>query len=227
MPLLSVIVPVYNEEKTLREIIRRIQDVDLEKEIVLVDDCSSDSTREILKELEGGNIRVYYHETNKGKGAAIRTAIPHIGGDIAVIQDADLEYNPEEYTRLIRPIVDGRADVVYGSRFKGEEVRVHLYWHYLGNKLLTTISNMFTNLNLTDMETCYKVFKSEILKSMPLKANRFGIEPEFTAKIARRKYRIYEIPISYDGRDYAEGKKIGWKDGVAAFYYIVRFWLRD
>ncbi|MBN1826145.1 MAG: glycosyltransferase family 2 protein [Candidatus Eisenbacteria bacterium] len=227
MPVLSVIVPVFNEERTLREIIRRIQEVDLEKEIVLVDDCSTDGTREILKELEGGNVRVLLHEKNQGKGAAIRTAIPHITGDIAVIQDADLEYNPGEYPRLVRPIVDGRADVVYGSRFKGEEVRVHLYWHYLGNKTLTTISNMFTNLNLTDMETCYKVFKSDILKSLPLKANRFGIEPEITAKIARRKYRVYEIPISYDGRDYAEGKKIGWKDGVAAFYYIVRFWLGD
>ena len=225
--MLSVIVPVYNEKKTLREILKRIQAVDVEKEIILVDDFSTDGTRDILKEVEGGNVRVYYHEENRGKGAAIRTAIPHIRGEIALIQDADLEYNPAEYPRLIKPIVEGRADVVYGSRFKGEEVRVHLYWHYVGNQFLTTVSNMFTNLNLTDMETCYKVFKGEILKSLPLRANRFGIEPEFTAKIARRKYRIYEIPISYDGRDYEEGKKIGWKDGVAALYYIIRFWLGD
>ncbi len=225
--MLSVIVPVYNEEKTLREILRRIDEVDVEKEILIVDDFSTDSTREILKEIESDRVRVFLHDRNRGKGAAIRTAIPHLRGDIALIQDADLEYSPAEYPRLIKPIADGKADVVYGSRFKGEEVRVHLYWHYVGNKLLTTVSNMFTNLNLTDMETCYKAFRSDILKGIPLKANRFGFEPEITAKIARRRCRVYEVPISYDGRDYAEGKKIGWKDAVAAFYFILRFRISD
>jgi glycosyltransferase involved in cell wall biosynthesis len=172
-------------------------------------------------------VRVFYHERNRGKGAAIRTGIPEIRGEIAVIQDADLEYSPEEYPRLMGPILDGRADVVYGSRFKGGECRVLLFWHYVGNRLLTTVSNMFTNLNLTDMETCYKVFRSDVLKAIPLRANRFGFEPEITAKVARRRCRVYEIPISYNGRDYSEGKKIGWKDGVAAFYFILRFWIAD
>ena len=225
---LSVIVPVYNEVQTLHEILKRIRAVDVEKEIILVDDFSTDGTRDLLREIEKDeDARVFYHDVNRGKGAAIRTAIPQVRGDLVVIQDADLEYNPGEYPRLIKPILEGRADVVYGSRFKGEEVRVHLYWHYVGNKLLTTVSNMFTNLNLTDMETCYKVFKSDILKSIPLRANRFGFEPEITAKIARRRCRIYEIPISYDGRDYEEGKKIGWKDALAAFYFILRFRLGD
>ncbi len=228
--MLSVLVPVFNEKKTVRDIVARIQAVDIDKEIIMVDDYSTDGTRDILKEIEAenGNVRVVYHEVNKGKGAALRSGIPYIKGDITVIQDADLEYNPEEYPRLIAPILDGRADVVYGSRFKGGEAgRVHLFWHYLGNRLLTLVSNMFTNLNLTDMETCYKVFRSEILKSLPLEANRFGFEPEVTAKIARRKCRVYEIGITYDGRDYAEGKKIGWRDAVAAFYFIIRYWLRD
>ncbi|MFH1277765.1 MAG: glycosyltransferase family 2 protein [Candidatus Eisenbacteria bacterium] len=226
--LLSVIVPVYNEVRTIEEILERIRAVAVDKEIVIVDDFSTDGTRNILREIEKApDVRVFYHDRNRGKGAAIRTAIPHVEGDITIVQDADLEYNPAEYPRLIRPILDGRADVVYGSRFKGEEVRVHLYWHYVGNKLLTTVSNMFTNLNLTDMETCYKAFKSEVLKSIPLEANRFGFEPEITAKIARRRCRVYEIPISYAGRDYEEGKKIGWKDALAAFYFIVRYWISD
>lgn len=226
--VLSVIVPVYNEAKTIEAILERIRSVKVEKEIVIVDDFSTDGTRDLLGEIEKApDVRVFYHDRNRGKGAAIRTAIPNLEGEIAIVQDADLEYNPAEYPRLIKPILDGRADVVYGSRFKGEEVRVHLYWHYLGNKLLTTVSNMFTNLNLTDMETCYKAFKTEILKSIPLEANRFGFEPEVTAKIARRRCRIYEIPISYDGRDYEEGKKIGWKDGLAAFYFIIRYWISD
>lgn len=230
MPLLSVLVPVFNEEATVREIVKRIQSVDIDKEIIMIDDYSTDGTREILKELEAenSNIRIFFHERNKGKGAAIRTGITEIEGELAVIQDADLEYNPEEYLRLVAPIISGRADVVYGSRFKGGEAgRVHLFWHFLGNQLLTLVSNMFTNLNLTDMETCYKVFKADLLKSIPLNANRFGFEPEITAKIARRKVRVYEIGISYDGRDYSEGKKIGWKDAVAAFYFIVRYWLGD
>ncbi|MBM3321022.1 MAG: glycosyltransferase family 2 protein [Candidatus Eisenbacteria bacterium] len=227
--MLSVIVPVYNEVRTIREIVRRIREVDVEKELLIVDDFSTDGTREILEKeiatIDG--VRVFYHARNRGKGAAIRTAIPEVRGEIALIQDADLEYSPTEYPRLIRPIVEGVADVVYGSRFKGGETRVHLYWHYVGNQLLTTVSNMFTNLNLTDMETCYKVFRADILKGIPLRSDRFGFEPEITAKIARRKCRVYEIPISYYGRDYAEGKKIGWKDAVAAFYCIVRFWIAD
>jgi glycosyltransferase involved in cell wall biosynthesis len=226
--MLSVIVPVYNEVRTVREIVERIRAVNVDKEIVIVDDFSTDGTREVLKEIEKvDRVRVLYHPRNRGKGAAIRTAIPEVRGEITVIQDADLEYNPGEYPRLIRPIADGVADVVYGSRFKGGETRVHLFWHYVGNRALTTVSNMFTNLNLTDMETCYKVFRSDILKAIPLRANRFGFEPEITAKIARRKCRVYEMPISYYGRDYAEGKKIGWKDALAAFYFIVRFWIAD
>lgn len=230
MPLLSVLVPVFNEKTTVREIVARIQSVDIDKEIIMIDDYSTDGTREILKELEAenANIRVLYHERNKGKGAAIRTGIPAIQGELAVVQDADLEYSPEEYPRLVEPIVSGRADVVYGSRFKGGQAgRVHLFWHYIGNQLLTLVSNMFTNLSLTDMETCYKVFRSDLLKSIPLQANRFGFEPEITAKIARRKVRVYEIGISYDGRDYSEGKKIGWKDALAAFFFIIRYWLGD
>jgi glycosyltransferase involved in cell wall biosynthesis len=226
--VLSVIVPVYNEATTIREIVARIRAVPVEKEIVIVDDFSTDGTRDVLRELEKTDgVRVFYHERNRGKGAAIRTGIPEIRGEIAVIQDADLEYSPEEYPRLMGPILDGRADVVYGSRFKGGECRVLLFWHYVGNRLLTTVSNMFTNLNLTDMETCHKVFRSEVLKTIPLRADRFGFEPEITAKVARRKCRVYEIPISYHGRDYSEGKKIGWKDGVAAFYFILRFWIAD
>ena len=226
--MLSVIVPVFNEVRTIREIVERIRAVPVEKEIVIVDDFSTDGTRDVLKEVEKiEGVRVLYHERNRGKGAAIRTGIPAVRGDITVIQDADLEYNPEEYPRLMRPILDGRADVVYGSRFKGGECRVLLFWHYVGNRLLTTVSNMFTNLNLTDMETCYKVFRSDILKTIPLRANRFGFEPEITAKVARRRCRVYEIPISYSGRDYTEGKKIGWKDAVAAFYFIVRFAIAD
>ncbi len=230
MPLLSVLVPVFNERDTVREIVQRIQQVDVDKEIIMIDDYSTDGTRKILKEIESenDNVRVLFHERNKGKGAAIRTGIPAIEGEIALVQDADLEYNPAEYPRLVAPIVDGRADVVYGSRFKGGEPgRVHLFWHFLGNQLLTLVSNMFTNLNLTDMETCYKVFRSDLLKSIPLEANRFGFEPEITAKIARRRCRVYEIGITYDGRDYSEGKKIGWKDALAAFYFIIRYSLRD
>ena len=226
---ISVVMPVYNEAKTVRELIKRVEDVDLEKEIIIIDDCSTDGTSNILKGLDNNpGIRVLYHEKNMGKGAALRTGFKHITGDIVIIQDADLEYNPQEYHKLIRPILDGRADVVYGSRFiTTEERRVLLFWHSLGNSFITFISNMFTNLNLSDIETCYKVFKAEVLRSLTIEENRFGFEPEITAKIAKRRYRIYEIGISYSGRDYSEGKKIGWKDGVRAIWCILKYNLRN
>ena len=226
---ISVVMPVYNEAKTVRELIKRVEDVDLEKEIIIVDDCSTDGTSNILKGLDKNpGIRVLYHDKNMGKGAALRTGFKHITGDIVIIQDADLEYNPQEYHRLIKPILDGRADVVYGSRFvTTEERRVLLFWHYLGNSFITFVSNIFTNLNLTDIETCYKVFKAEVIRSITIEENRFGFEPEITAKIAKKRYRLYEIGISYSGRDYSEGKKIGWKDGVRAIWCILKYNLRD
>ncbi len=225
---LSVAMPVYNEKATIHEIIRRVQAVPIAKEIVVVDDCSTDGTRAMLQAMEGEpGLRVLYHEQNAGKGAALQTAFRHVTGDVVIIQDADLEYDPSEYPRLIQPIVDGRADVVYGSRFTGDVVRVHLFWHRLANGLLTLLSNIFTNLNLTDMETGYKVFRRSVLDNMTLREKRFGVEPELTAKIARRKLRIYEMPISYAGRDYSEGKKIGFKDALKAFYCIFRYWLAD
>jgi len=195
-----------------------------QKEIIIVDDCSTDGTKEILYDLEIAVDKVIYHNVNKGKGAALRTGFSHATGDIIIVQDADLEYNPQEYTRLITPIVDGRADVVYGSRFIGGEVRRVLYfWHTLGNRFLTLFSNMFTNLNLTDMETCYKVFRREVIQEIDVRENRFGFEPEITAKIARKNLRIYEMGISYSGRTYTEGKKINWKDGFKAIYYILKY----
>lgn len=230
---LSVVIPVYNEIETIDEILQRVKavDVGMEKEIVLIDDCSTDGSREHLQEIEReeaeNNIKVFYHEKNQGKGAALRTGFQHVTGDITLIQDADLEYDPNEYPQLLRPILDGRADVVYGSRFLGGPHRVLFFWHYTANRFLTFLSNLFTNLNLTDMETCYKVFKTELLKEIPLKSDRFGFEPEITAKIAKRKYRIYETPISYSGRDYSEGKKINWKDGVAALLHIIRYRIKD
>lgn len=228
---LSVLIPVYNEKHTVQELLRRVRDIDIRKEVILVDDCSTDGTRQILKdEIEGKfpDVKVYYHEMNKGKGAALRTAISNATGDIMIVQDADLEYDPREYFTLLEPILDGRADVVYGSRFLGGGAhRVHLYWHRLGNGFLTMLSNMMTNLNLTDMEVCYKVFRSEVLRSIPLKCNRFDFEPEITAKIAKRHYRVYEVPISYSGRDYSEGKKIGWKDGVEALWTIFKYRFLD
>ena len=218
-------IPVYNEVGTIKEIVSRVQAVDLEKEIIIVDDGSTDGTRELLQEdtfsLE--NVRVLYHDHNQGKGAALRTGFESATGDIIIIQDADLEYDPREYPVLLEPILDGRADIVYGSRFLGGPHRVLFFWHYLGNKFLTLLSNALTNLNLTDMETCYKVFRREVLSGMQLKSNRFGFEPEFTAKIAKKDFRIYETPISYSGRTYAEGKKIGWKDGVKAIVAILWF----
>jgi len=222
--MISVIMPVYNEVKTISEIVKRVQSVDLKKEIIIVDDASTDGTREVLQELANEpDITVLFHQLNQGKGAALRTAFNEVKGDIVIIQDADLEYDPFEYSKLIRPIMEGKADAVYGSRFLGGPHRVLLFWHYLGNKILTLFSNMLTNLNLTDMETCYKVFKSSLLKEFTIESNRFGVEPEITTKLARLKCRIYEVDISYSGRDYTEGKKINWKDGIAAFYWILKF----
>jgi len=220
---ISVVVPVYNEKNTIREIVRRIQQVSFEKEIIIVDDYSTDGTREILKGMAGNNLKILFHDKNQGKGAALRTGFQEVTGDIVIIQDADLEYNPQEYSILIQPILDGKADAVYGSRFLACPHRVLLFWHYVGNKFLTTLSNLFTNLNLTDMETCYKAFRSSLLKNIEIESKRFGFEPEITAKLAKLKCRIYEVPISYSGRDYSEGKKINWKDGIAAFFWIIRY----
>ena len=229
---LSVVIPVFNEERWIRELIRRVQAVDIPKEIVIVDDYSTDSTRSILKELESDEVRVFFQPKNQGKGAALREGFKHCTGDLVIVQDADWEYDPAEYPKLIQPILDGRADVVVGSRFIGESHRVLYYWHSVANRMLTTLSNWFTNLNLTDMETCYKVFRREVIQGMKLKSNRFGFEPEVTAKMARKKpdgsrWRVYEVPISYSGRTYEEGKKIGLKDAFQALYCIVRYWLAD
>jgi glycosyltransferase involved in cell wall biosynthesis len=222
---LSIVIPVYNEKSTIREIIRRVQDVDvgMEREIVVVDDGSTDGTREILAGLASGQIKVLLHEKNQGKGGALQTGFSAAEGDIILVQDADLEYDPREYPTLLAPILDGRADVVYGSRFLGGPHRVLFFWHSVGNRLLTSFSNMVSNLNLTDMETCYKVFRREVLQKIRLRSERFGFEPEITIKVAKLKYRVYEVPVSYAGRDYTEGKKIGWKDGLAAIFHIVRF----
>ena len=229
---LSIVIPVYNEAATISQIVDMVRSVDvgMDKEILLVDDCSRDGTRDVLAKMgkEQTDLKVLLHEVNQGKGAALRTGFTAATGDVVLIQDADLEYDPKEYPRLLQPIVDGHADVVYGSRFLGGGAhRVVFYWHYLGNRLLTTLSNMTTNLNLTDMEVCYKVFKREVIQSIPLRENRFGFEVEITAKIARRKLKIYEVPISYYGRDYSEGKKIGWKDGFSALRCIVKYMFAD
>lgn len=221
---LSVVIPVYNEKDFLRDLVQRVEATDYDKEILLIDDCSTDGTQKILEEYKGREgFRVLYHSRNQGKGAALRTGFTHATGDIIIIQDADLEYDPKDYGTLLEPILDGRADVVYGSRFLGGPHRVLFYWHSVGNKFLTTLSNMFTNLNLTDMETGYKVFSKKVIDSITLKCNRFGFEPEITNKIAKKNFRVYEVPISYSGRDYSEGKKITWKDGVAALWFIVKF----
>jgi glycosyltransferase involved in cell wall biosynthesis len=225
---LSVIIPVYNEAATLEALTRRVADVEtgLEKELVLVDDCSQDGTREVMKQLEERHPdwKFARHEQNRGKGAALRTGFERATGDLVLIQDADLEYDPREYPRLLAPILEGHADVVYGSRFLGGGPhRVVYYWHYLGNKFLTTLSNMMTNLNLTDMEVCYKVFKKEVLDSLTLKEDRFGFEVEVTAKVSRGPWVIYEVPISYYGRSYADGKKITWRDGVRAVWCILKY----
>ena len=222
---LSVVIPVFNERKTIEEILHRVQavDVGMEKEIIVVDDSSTDGTRDLLQELASPQVKVLFHEKNMGKGAALQTGFAQAEGDIVLVQDADLEYDPREYLKLLEPILDGRADVVYGSRFLGGPHRVLFFWHYLGNKMLTAFSNMLSNLNLTDMETCYKVFKKEVLQQIRLKSRRFGFEPEITVKLAKLKCRIYEVPISYSGRLYEEGKKIGWKDGIAALFHLIRY----
>jgi glycosyltransferase involved in cell wall biosynthesis len=230
---LSVLVPIYNEEQTLAEVVRRVCAFPMAKEIILVDDGSKDKSREILTRLQEENqrandglnqIRVFFQPHNQGKGAALKSALSHVTGDIVLVQDADLEYDPADYPALIEPITKGLADVVYGSRFAGGGAhRVLFFWHSMGNRLLTLISNMLSNLNLSDMEVGYKVFRAEVLKGIDLKSKRFGFEPEITIKLAKKGCRFYEVPISYHGRTYEEGKKITWKDGVAALYYMIRF----
>ncbi len=225
---ISVVVPCFNEINTIDALVQQILAVDLgvERQIIIVDDCSTDGTRDYLKTIEHREIQLVFHDVNRGKGAALRTGFMHAVGDIIIIQDADLEYDPGEYAKLLKPIMDGKADVVYGSRFVGgESHRVLYFWHSLGNKFLTFLSNMFTNLNLTDMEVCYKVFKRDLLNDIELRENRFGFEPEFTAKIAKLNCSIYEVGISYYGRTYAEGKKVNWQDGIRAIYVIVKYGL--
>ncbi len=238
MPTLSIVIPAYNEERTIHLILDKIRRVTLlenwDKEVILINDCSKDNTEGAIKKYQDEHpdfqIRYVAHEVNKGKGAALHTGIAFASGEYTIIQDADLEYDPEEYNVLLKPVIMGFADVVYGSRFMGGNPhRILFYWHSIGNKFLTGFSNVFTNLNLTDMETCYKLFRSDIIKSIPLKENRFGFEPEVTAKISRVKdIRIYEVGISYYGRTYAEGKKIGWRDGVRAIFSILKYniWAR-
>jgi len=221
---LSIVMPVFNEKNTIHEILKQVRATPYEKEIVIVDDFSTDGTREILKGMEDdSDLNILYHPENRGKGAALSTGFKEVSGDIVIVQDADLEYNPSEYGQLIKPILEGNADVVFGSRFLGGPRRVLYFWHTVGNRALTLLSNMMTDLNLTDMETCYKVYRREVLEKIDIKSRRFGVEPEVTAKIARLGVSLYEIPISYNGRKYSEGKKIGWKDGVNAFFTIIRF----
>ena len=235
--VLSVVIPVYNERDTLPELLERVRTVPIRKEIVLVDDCSRDGTRELLQEYAKrdwndplNSVSVHFHEVNRGKGAAVTTGFGKATGHAVIIQDADLEYDPNEIPRLLQPIVEDRADVVFGSRFLGDQPhRVLYFWHYLGNKFLTLLSNCFTNLNLTDMETCYKLFRRDVIDEIAprLKQQRFGIEPEMTARVARRNLRVFEMSISYHGRTYAQGKKIGWKDGVKAIWCIVRYGMAE
>jgi len=244
---ISVAIPVYNERPYIEEILRRVQAANIDKEIIVVDDYSTDGTRDWLLQLQeqqvaglgevatlGGhvplridNMRFLFQEKNRGKGAALRRAFAEATGEIVVVQDADLEYDPQEYSKLLQPILDGRADVVYGSRFLGGPQRVHYFWHYVGNKILTLLSDMLTDLKLSDMETCYKVFRRDVLAGIRLKSDRFGFEPEITAKVAKGKWRVYEVPISYSGRTYAEGKKISWRDGLHALWQIVWYNLFD
>ncbi len=234
---LSVLIPVYNEEHTVEEVVRRVRAVNIPKEIILVDDGSQDGSREILKRLQAqsererdpsNEMKVFFQQVNQGKGAALKTALSHATGDVVIVQDADLEYDPRDYPQLLAPIEAGLADVVYGTRFAGGGAhRVLFFWHMVGNRMLTLISNMLTNLNLSDMEVGYKVIKSEFLRGIDLKSMRFGFEPEITVKLAKRRCRFYEVPISYHGRTYEEGKKITWKDGVSALYYMIRFRFTD
>jgi glycosyltransferase involved in cell wall biosynthesis len=243
----SIIIPVYNERAYIEEVLLRVQAVDLEKEVLVIDDGSTDGTRELLGDFENAqaagqseiavqngrsalpleNIRFIFQNRNSGKGAALRRGFEMANGDVILVQDADLEYDPRDYHKLLEPIFDGRADVVYGSRFLGGPQRVHYFWHYAGNKFLTLLSDMLTNLKLTDMETCYKVMRREVVQSIHFTSDRFGFEPECTAKVARGNWRVYEVPISYSGRTYAEGKKITWKDGFTTLWCILRFNLFD
>ncbi|HQR36697.1 MAG TPA: glycosyltransferase family 2 protein [Blastocatellia bacterium] len=227
-PLLSILMPVYNEASTLHEIIAKVEAVnlgDVRKELIIVDDGSKDGTRELLKDMaESSKHKIYFHGQNMGKGAALRTALHYAEGDIILIQDADLEYDPAEYVELVKPILEGRADVVYGSRLTGGKVaRAFNFWHLLGNKMLTFVTNILYNATLTDMETCYKVFRADVVKNIQIKSNKFDFEPEITAKILKRKYKLYEMPISYYGRDFDEGKKITWKDGFGAIWALVKY----
>jgi glycosyltransferase involved in cell wall biosynthesis len=231
-PLLSILMPVYNEAKTIHEIIKRIEAADLgevRKELIIVDDASKDGTREILDHLrKNGTHKVYFHAHNMGKGAALRTALTCATGDIILIQDADLEYDPAEYAGLIEPILKDRADVVYGSRLSGGKiVRAFNFWHFVGNKLLTLITNVLYNSIISDMETCYKVFRADVIKNIQIKSNRFDFEPEITAKVLKRKHKLYEMPISYYGRDFSEGKKITWRDGFAAIWALIKYRFTD
>lgn len=222
---LSIVIPCYNEVNNIKIVVDEVLcSTQIEKEVIIVDDYSTDGTRELLSNLKIENVKIIFHPKNEGKGASLRSGFKKITGDIVIIQDADLEYSPREYDKLIKPILDGKADVVYGSRFKGGDAhRVLYFWHYVGNKILTTMSNIFTNLNLSDMETCYKVFRKEVLNNINIQENRFGFEPEITAKIAKLKCRIYEVGISYSGRTYKEGKKINWKDGFSAIRCIIKY----
>jgi glycosyltransferase involved in cell wall biosynthesis len=246
-PKVSIVIPAYNEKNTIEEILRRVLDTAMRREVIVVDDCSTDGTRQILENMaaqqalgeaevpatDGGlpvalcDLRFFFQEKNSGKGSALRRGFAEVSGDVVLVQDADLEYDPLDYPKLLEPILDGRADVVFGSRFLGGPQRVHYFWHYVGNKFLTLLSNVFTNLNITDMETCYKVFRREVLVGTLVRSKRFGFEPEITAKVAKGKWRVYEVPITYAGRTYEEGKKITWKDGFQALWCIVRYRFSD
>ncbi|MBI2414142.1 MAG: glycosyltransferase family 2 protein [Deltaproteobacteria bacterium] len=222
MKKLSIIIPVYNEKETIREIIERVKAVDIEKEIILVDDFSTDGSREILQGLAEKGEKVFFHERNMGKGAALRTGFAHVTGDYCIVQDADLEYDPEDYHKLIAPVLKGKAEVVYGSRFTGEH-RNMFFHHWVGNKFLTLVTNLLYNTTISDMETCYKLFRSDIIKSVNIRSNRFNFEPEITAKVLKKGFRIYEVPISYAGREFSEGKKITWRDGFSALWTLLKY----